>query len=178
MRYPSRKKTTKAKIQRHSKVLSAVGTVKIYQPIPIVVKLKFKSVSRAHECQKAVPLARLSSLNSYHCPNYIFFFSCTKGIVFLFIGLWICTHVFSLSVMPCGFYTYVHLVPVTFPEKFLWSLMLVLNLGLLLLWIPVCISKIIKQNLWTLKCKYSFFIVILVKTKEKKKLKLLFWWSS
>ena len=39
---------------------------------------------------------------------------------------------------------------------------------------PWCVSKIIKQNLWTLKCKYSFFIVILVKTKEKKKLSFYF----
>lgn len=74
-------------IQRHSKVLSAVGTAKIYQPIPIVIMLKFKSVSRAHEYLKSVTLALLSSLNPYHCPNYTFFFNCTKGIVFLFIGL-------------------------------------------------------------------------------------------
>ena len=145
-----------------------MGTAKIYQPIPIVIKLKFKSVSRAHEYLKSVTLALLSSLNPYHCPNYTFFFSCTKGIVFFY--LWSLDLHSFFSVMPCGFYTYVHLIPVTFPEKFLWSLMLVLNLGVLLLWIPVCISKIIKQNLWTLRCKYSFFYCDIGEDKEKKKL--------
>ena len=90
-----------------------------------------------------------------------------QKVLFFFIYWSLDLHSF-FSVMPCGFYTYVHLIPVTFPEKFLWSLMLVLNLGVLLLWIPVCISKIIKQNLWTLRCKYSFFYCDIGEDKEKK----------
>lgn len=98
-------------IQRHSKVLSAVGTAKIYQPIPIVIKLKFKSVSRAHEYLKSVTLALLSSLNPYHCPNYTFFFSCTKGIFFYllvseFALIFLCNALWFLYLCasyPCNF---------------------------------------------------------------------------
>ena len=86
MRYPSRR-NNKSKDTETQQSIVCCGIVKIYQPIPIVVKLKFKSISRAHKYLNAMALAHLSSLNSYHCHNYTIFFNCTKGIIFLFIGL-------------------------------------------------------------------------------------------
>lgn len=43
---------------------------------------------------------------------------------------------------------------------------------------PWCVSKIIKQNLWTLRCKYSFFLLWYWWRQGKKKEAFLFWWSS
>lgn len=125
-------------IQRHSKVLSAVGTAKIYQPIPIVIMLKFKSVSE-HMSTSVQTLALLSSLNPYHCPNYTFSLIVQK-VLFFFIYWSLNLHSF-FSVMPCGFYTYMHLIPVTFPEKFLLKSYVSFKSGVLLLWIPDVFPK-------------------------------------